>query len=184
MTTTDSPGTFARAERSSRWFLLVVCGGILAWVIGALISVRVHEAFAEPIESAVDTGAGLIVEHWVFQHLWFVITLAPAAYLAGRFMGGSRAGFIALAVTAGELFDFALAFLRDGTPFDSWEDVAGWALSWVFIVPAFFAFRRGERAHERSVEVAKATAAQRTAEYEAFLAKAKGDESKPPPSGP
>lgn len=172
MTTTEP--LFRRAESASRRVLLVVCAGALAWFVGALISVNLHELMVEPLEAVIETGLGLIVEHWVFQHAWLLLTLAPTSYAAGRFLGGPALHFVLPAAVSGEFFELSFAFLRDGSPFDSWADVAGWAVSFVvFLSVSLLTFRRGSVAFERSQLASVASAADRQAEYDAFVERSK-----------
>ena len=87
-------GAFSRAENASRRVLLVVCAGVLAWGLGSILSVNLREALEAPLDSAVQTGVGAIIEHWVFQRVWLVVMLVPASWLGGRFLGGSALAFV------------------------------------------------------------------------------------------
>ncbi len=172
-------GAFGRAESASRRVLLVVCAGVLAWGLGSILSVNLREALEAPLDSAVETGLGAIIEHWVFQRVWIVVMLVPASWLGGRFLGGSALAFVLPATFSGEALGLAIDFLRDGSPFFSWEDVAGWGISLgVALLPCFAAFVAGGRAHERAQRESLRDAAARKSEYDAFIAKA----STPPPT--
>lgn len=176
MTTNDAPArapsAYARAENASRRVLLIICVGVLTWGLGSIVSVNVHEALEEPLE-AFDTGLLAIIEHWFFKHLWLVIALAPASWLFGRFLGGQALLVVLPAAASGEALDLAVPFLQDGSPFQSWADVAGWAIGLViFLVPCVVAFVRGERSFERARVQSLTDAAARRAEYDAFIAKA------------
>lgn len=179
MTTTEpvptrQPSAFARAENASRRVLVVVSAGVLAWGVGSILAVNLREAFAELVE--VETGLGAIAEHWVFQRVWLVALLAPVAWLGGRFLGGGAAGFVLPAVLVGEALGLSIDFLRDGSPFHSWEDVGAWAVSLgLAVIPSFFTFAAGARAFERARQQSLADASARQAEYDAFIARATGD---------
>ena len=190
MTTSESPepvpstqlSAFGRAENASRRILLVICAGVLAWGVGSILSVNLREAFEGPLDSAVQTGLGAIIEHWVFQRVWLVVMLVPASWLGGRFLGGSPFGFVLPAAISGEVLDLAIAYMKDGSPFFSWEDVGGWAISLgLALVPCFFAFAAGGKAFERAQQQSLQDAAARKSEYDAFIAKAS---SEPPASEP
>ncbi|MDP3237797.1 MAG: hypothetical protein Q8S33_17130 [Myxococcales bacterium] len=173
---------FGRAENASRRILLVICAGVLAWGVGSILSVNLREALEAPLEAAVLTGLGAIVEHWVFQHLWLVVMLVPASWLGGRFLGGSSLGFVLPAAISGEVLALAIAYMRDGSPFFSWEDVGGWAISLgLALVPCFFAFAAGGKAFERARQQSLRDAAERKSEYDAFIAKSANE---PPASEP
>ncbi len=173
---------FGRAENASRRILLVVCAGVLAWGVGSILSVNLREAFEASLDSAVQTGLGAIIEHWVFQIVWIVVMLVPASWLGGRFLGGSSLGFVLPAAISGEVLDLTIAFMRDGSPFYSWEDVGGWAISLVLaLVPCFVAFAAGGKAFERAQQQSLRDAAERKSEYDAFIAKAANE---PPASEP
>lgn len=180
MTTSDAPapgpsrrpGVYARAENASRRVLLIICIGALTWGVGSLSSVNLHEALEEPLR-VFDTGLLAIIEHWFFQHLWLLIALAPASWVFGRFLGGNPILVVLPAAASGEALGLALPFLSDGSPFESWADVAGWAVSYVlFLVPCVVAFVRGERGFERARAQSLVDAAARKAEYDAFIANA------------
>jgi len=172
----SQPGAYARAENASRRVLLVICAGVLAWGVGSILSVNLRELLQDPIEDVVETGLGAIIEHWVFQRVWIVGLLVPASWLGGRFLGGSSLSFVTPAVMSGEALALAIDFIRDGSPFHSWEDVGGWAVSLVIaVVPCFIAFAAGARAFEGAKEQSLRDAAERKAEYDAFIAKAGGD---------
>ena len=169
---------FGRAENASRRILLVICAGVLAWGVGSILSVNLREALEAPLDSAVQTGLGAIIEHWVFQRVWIVVMLAPASWLGGRFLGGSSLGFVLPAAISGEVLDLAIAFMRDGSPFFSWEDVGGWAFSLgLGLVTCFVAFAAGGKAFERAQQQSLRDAAERKSEYDAFIAKASSEPS-------
>lgn len=185
MTTTDpvakGPSAFARAENASRRVLLVLCLGVLAWGVGSIASVNLRELFEASLDELVDSGGKAIVEHWVFQRVWIVLFLAPISWLAGRFIGGQSALFVLPATVAGEALSMAVEFLKDGSPFHSWEDVAGWAVSLVIaLVPCFAAFLNGAKAFDRAQAQSLVDAAARKAEYDAFVAKTTGTPAEPP----
>lgn len=173
---------FGRAENASRRILLVVCVGVLAWGLGSILSVNLREALEAPLDSAVDTGLAAIVEHWVFQRVWMVVLLVPASWLGGRFLGGSSLSFVVPATLAGEVLGLTIGFVRDGSPFFSWEDAGGWAISLgLALVPCFAAFIAGGRAFERAQQQSLRDAAARKSEYDAFIAKSA---SEAPPAEP
>lgn len=187
MTTTDpgstGPSAFARAENASRRVLLIICLGVLAWGVGSVLSVNLRELFEGPLDELVDTGGKAIIEHWVFQRVWMLLFLAPISWLAGRFIGGPSVLFVAPATVSGEALSFAVDFIKDGSPFHSWEDVAGWGVSLVIaLVPCFAAFVSGAKAFDRAQAQSLVDAAARKAEYDAFVAKA--TEPAPPSSEP
>lgn len=179
-TPSTPPSTFAIAENASRRVLLIICLGVLSWGVGSVLSVNLHEALEGPLD-AIETGLGAIIEHWAFQRVWVLFVLAPVCWLAGRFIGGLSVLFVVPAFFSGEALSFALAFLQDGSPFHSWEDVAGWAVSVVVALPpCFLAFASGAKAFGRAQERSLVDAASRKAEYDAFIAKATGPEAPPP----
>lgn len=187
MTTTDSvskgPSAYARAENASRRVLLIICLGVLAWGVGSVLSVNLRELLEAPLDELVDTGFKAIIEHWTFQRVWMVLLLAPISWLAGRFIGGSSVLFVLPATISGEALSFAVEFLKDGSPFHSWEDVAGWAVSLgLALVPCFAAFLHGAKAFDRAQAQSLVDAAARKAEYDAFVAKT--TEPAPPSSEP
>lgn len=176
MTTSEPAPLFSRAENASRRWLLVICLGALAWGVGSLLATNLEEWLA----LEVQTGLGAIVEHWCFERLWLVLTLTPMAFAAGRFLGGAWPAFVLPAALTGEVFSASLAFLRDGSPWHSWEDVAAGFLSLALgLIPAALSFEAGRRAFARAEAQSLQDAAARKAEYDAFLAKAKGDERPP-----
>lgn len=199
MTTTEAPkpgpiaAAYTRAENASRRALLIVCVGALAWGVGAIISVNLHEALAEVL-AAIDTGLGAIIEHWVFQHLWLLVTFAPSCWLFGRFLGGRLPAVVFPAALTGEALNLALPFLQDGTPFESTEDFVGWGVSFaLFLLPAAWAFLRGEAAFVKASALSLEDAAARRAEYDAFVKASLGaaepsagppTPSNPPPASP
>lgn len=193
--TPSGPSAFARAENASRRVLLIVCLGVLAWGLGSVLAVNLRELIEEPLESTVETGLGAIIEHWAFQRVWVLLVFAPVCWAGGRFLGGSALVFVVPGFLAGEAFSLALGFLQDGSPFHSWEDVAGWAISIVVSLPVcFVAFVAGSRAFERAHAQSLVDAAARKAEYDAFIAKSQGAQpvappadappAQPPPAGP
>ncbi|MBL8924049.1 MAG: hypothetical protein JNJ54_34650 [Myxococcaceae bacterium] len=182
--TASGPGAWARAENASRRVLLVLCLGLLAWGVGALLAVNLRELLEDTLDRTVETGLGAIVEHWVFQRFWVVFVFAPVCWVAGRFLGGSSLLFVVPGFLTGEAFALALGFLRDGSPFHSWADVAGWAISIVLSLPiCFVAFISGGRAFERAQARSLVDAAARKADYDAFIAKA-NQGAEPPPNPP
>ncbi len=188
MTTSETPKprpileAYGRAETASRRGLLIVCVGALAWGVGALLSVSLHEALAGAL-SVFDTGLSAIIEHWFFQHLWLLVTFTPACWLFGRFLGGRLPGVVFPAAFTGEALNLALPFLQDGTPFESTEDVVGWAVTLVlFLVPAALAFSKGEAAYERAKAQSLTDAAARRAEYDSFVKAALGPDAPQPTS--
>lgn len=182
MTTTDgaspeprptrAPSTFARAENASRRVLLVICAGAFAWGTGSLVRVELQDLLAEPLDG-LSTGLSVLVAYWLLHRLWFVVTLAPVSWLGGRFLGLSAASFVVPALLTGELLDLAVAFIRDGSAFESRDDAIAWGLSLLLFAAApFFAYSAGVRAFERAQARSLADAASRKAEYDAFIAKA------------
>jgi hypothetical protein len=187
MTTTEpvskGPTAYARAENASRRVLLIVCLGVLAWGVGSVLSVNLRELLEAALDEAVDTGGKAIIEHWAFQRVWMLLVLAPLSWLAGRFIGGPSALFVLPATVSGEALSFAVEFIKEGSPFHSWEDVAGWAVSLVIaLVPCFAAFISGAKAFDRAQAQSLVDAAGRKAEYDAFVAKT--TEPAPPSSEP
>lgn len=185
MTTTEPPKArpiavaYERAENASRRALLVVCVGALCWGVGALISVNLHELLGGALAS-FDTGLAAIVEHWFFQNLWLLLTFTPGCWLFGRFLGGRLPAVVFPAALTGEALMLALPFLQDGTPFESTEDFVGWVVSFVlFMIPATFAFVKGEAAFERARVQSLEDAASRRAEYDAFVKDALGSPTQP-----
>lgn len=190
MTTSEptpaGPSAFARAENASRRVLLIVCLGVLAWGVGSVLAINLRELVEAPLENTVETGLGAIIEHWAFQRVWVLLVFAPVCWAGGRFLGGSALVFVVPGFLCGEAFSLALGLLQDGSPFHSWEDVAGWAISIVVTLPVcFVAFAAGSRAFDRAQAQSLVDAAARKAEYDAFIAKSlQGPEAPPPPAAP
>jgi hypothetical protein len=173
-----------RAESVSRRLLFVICAGVFAWGAGSLLSVTLREALETPLEAVLEPGLRTIVAHWAFQRVWIVVMLVPASWLGGRFLGGSPLGFVMTATIAGESLDLAIASVADGSPFFSWEDVGGWAVSLVLaLIPCFIAFAVGGKAFERAKQQSLRDAAALKSEYDAFIARSAGESpssSEPP----
>jgi hypothetical protein len=169
---TRAPSAFARAENASRRALLIVCAGAFAWGVGSLIRVEVQELLTEPLEG-LSTGLSVLLAYWALHRLWFIVTLGPVSWLGGRFIGTSPVAFVVPAVLTGELLDLAMAFLRDGSPFDSSHDAITWLVSLVsFSAVPFGAYALGMRAFTRAQARSLEDAAARKAEYDAFIARA------------
>ncbi|MDX2015213.1 MAG: hypothetical protein SFW67_33780 [Myxococcaceae bacterium] len=180
---TRAPSTFARAENASRRVLLVICAGAFAWGTGSLVRVELQELLAAPLDG-LSTGLSVLTAYWVLHRLWFVATLSPVSWLGGRFLGTSAVAFVVPALMTGELLDLAVAFIRDGSAFESGDDAIAWGLSLlVFGVAPFLAYGAGMRAFERAQARSLADAASRKAEYDAFIAKAVASQGAPAPTG-
>ncbi|MCA3012947.1 MAG: hypothetical protein INH41_11165 [Myxococcaceae bacterium] len=177
------PSAFARAENTSRRVLVVICGGAFSWGVGSLARVELQEALAAPLE-ALSTGLSVIAAYWLLHRLWLLVGLAPVSFLAGRFLGGHPVTFVAPAVFTGELLDLALSTLRDGAPFESGEDfTAGVVTLAMASVAPYLAHGLGERAFERARARAVADAAERRADYDAFIARTTAPKGTPRAEG-
>jgi hypothetical protein len=169
---TRVPSAFARAENASRRALLIVCAGAFAWGVGSLIRVELQELLSGFLDG-LSTGLSVLVIYWMLHRLWFIVTLGPVSWLGGRFIGTSAVAFVVPALLTGEFLDLAVGFVRDGSPFESFDDVIGWLVSLVsFAVVPFAAYGLGVRAFGRAQTRSLEAAAARKAEYDAFIAQA------------
>lgn len=171
---TRGPSALNWLENASRRAIVVVCTGACAWGIGSLVRGELTALVTSWLEGG-QTGLGALILYWSLSRLWLVVALAPLSWLAGRFVGIHPVAFVVPAALTGEALELTLASLREGAGFESPEDLAAWGVSLLlFGAVPLLTYWRGRKAFERARAQSLADAAQRKAEYDAFLARAAG----------
>ena len=176
MTTEKPPSAYARAEAGSRQFVLQVGLGVVAFILGSILSVGAAARIGERLGS-MEHGWAIFAFRFVFERLWLLAVLPLFGYVIGRFTDISPSGFALTAGLSGETFSVLLVTAINGFEY-LLGDTAGLAVRGVSLFLGMVITARlvmvGRVANAEGQVAANVIAAQRKAEYAAFLAAAEG----------
>lgn len=189
MTTEQQPSAFARAESGSRQVVLQIGLGVVAFVLGSVMSSGAAARIAERV-GPIESEAAAWAFHWLFERLWLFTAVPLFGYAAGRFTQVAPVRFTLVAVLSGETFSVLLITGINGFDYlvEDWANVVARLVTlFLGMLLTAHAVKLGrESATEDQLE-ADAVAERRKAEYAAFLAAAEGKaapQPEPPPSDP
>lgn len=187
MRTEEKPSVYARAEVGSRQIVLQLGLGVLAFIVGSILSVGASARIGERI-GPLDSDWAVIGFYWVFERLWLVAVLPLFGYVVGRFTQMKASRFALTSALSGEIFSVLLVTAINGFEF-LMEDIGALVgrgvtlLFGVAITAGAVRVGRGGAA-QSAQEAAEVIAEARKAEYAAFLAAApEGRGSSPLPRG-
>lgn len=182
MTTEPQASAFSRAESSSRQIVLQIGLGVVAFVLGSIMSAGAAARIAERI-GPIDSDVVAWTFHWLFERLW-LFTLVPLfGYAAGRFTQVDPVRFTLLAALSGETFAVLLITGINGFDYlvEGWENVVARLVTlFIGMLLTVKAVQVGRAEAAESQVEATAVAERRKAEYATFLAAAEGKSAELP----
>lgn len=187
MTTEEhAPSAFARAESGSRQVVLQIGLGVVAFILGSVMSAGAAARIAERL-GPLETAWGAWVFRWGFDRLWLFTVIPFFGYAAGRFTAIKPGQFALLSVLSGETFSILLITGINGFDYlvDDPKDVVARLLTlFLGMLLTARAVQAGRVVADQAQAEANVIAEQRKAEYAAaYLAAAQGRptaEAKPP----
>jgi len=111
-----APSAYAKAESGSRAVVLQIGLGVVAFVLGSIMSAGAAGRIAERI-GPLETASGAWLFHWVFDRLWLVTVMPLIGYGVGRFTEHKPGRFALISVLSGETFALLLVSAINGFEF-------------------------------------------------------------------
>ncbi len=176
--TTDQkvPSAYMRAEAGSRQVVIQIGLGVVAFILGSILSVGAAARIGERL-GPIESDWGTLVFRWLFERLWLVAVLPAFGYVMGRFTESTPSRFALTAAISGETFSVLLVTAINGFDY-LLEDTAGLIARGVTLflgmVITARAVKLGRDASGEAQVEADVIAEARKAEYAAFLAAAEG----------
>ena len=173
------PSAYARADAASRQVVLQVGLGVVAYIIGSVLSVGAAARIGERVGPLESDGAALVFR-WFFERLWLFVALPFFGYGIGRFTEARPSRFALVSVLSGETFAVLLVTAINGLDYlleDTASLIARAVTLFLGMVVTARAVQAGRDAALVSQAQANVVAQQRKAEYAEFLAAAQGKAS-------
>ncbi|MDP2271125.1 MAG: hypothetical protein Q8N23_34720 [Archangium sp.] len=171
-----APSAYMRAEAGSRQVVIQIGLGVVAFILGSILSVGASARIGERL-GPIESDWGTLAFRWVFERLWLIAVLPVFGYAIGRFTESTPSRFALTAGIAGETFSVLLVTAINGFDY-LMEDTAGLIARgltlFVGMVLTAKAVQVGGEASGEAQLAADLIAEQRKAEYAAFLAAAEG----------
>ncbi len=171
-----APSAYRRAEAGSRQVVIQIGLGVVAFILGSILSVGAAARIGERL-GPIESEWGTLAFRWLFERLWLAVVLPTFGYAVGRFTEGTPSRFALTAGIAGETFSVLLVTAINGFDY-LMEDTAGLIARGVTLflgmVLTARAVQVGRDASGEAQLAADLIAEQRKAEYAAFLAAAEG----------
>ena len=174
--TQKPPSTFARAEAGSRQIVLQIGLGVVAFILGSIISVGAASRIGERLGPLESDGAAWVFR-WFFERLWLFAVAPMFGYVIGRFTEMKPTRFALVALISGETFSVLLVTAINGVDFlmqDTSALVGRGVTLFLGMGLTTWAVQLGRDAAGLAQADANVIAEKRKAEYAEFLAAAEG----------
>ena len=193
MTTEKKPAggamqAYFRADAASRQVVLQIGLGVVAFVIGSVLSVGASARIGERL-GPIDSEWFAMGLRWLFERLWLFTALPAFGYAIGRFTETTPQRFALVGGLSGETFSVLLVSAINGFEYfveDIPALIARVVTLFLGLVMTAWAVQAGKDVSAEAQIAANAIAEQKKEEYAAFLAAAegKGEVAAVPPADP
>ena len=167
---------YFRADAASRQVVLHVGLGVVAFVVGSMLSVGASARIGERL-GIIESEWVAMALRWFFERLWLFSALPAFGYAIGRFTEATPTRFALVAGLSGETFSVLLVSAINGFEFlveDVPALIARVVTLFLGLVVTAWAVQTGREISAEAQAEANAVAEQKKAEYAAFLAAAEG----------
>ena len=170
------PSVYARADAASRQVVLQVGLGVVAYVVGSILSVGAAARIGERL-GPIDSEWGAFGFRFLFERLWLFVAVPLFGYGIGRFTEMKPSRFALVSVLSGETFSLLLVTAINGLDYvlqDTVSLIVRAVTLFLGMVMTARAVQAGRDTAAESQAEANVVAQLRKAEYAEFLAAAEG----------
>jgi hypothetical protein len=166
-----APSAFAKAESGSRAVVLMIGMGVVAFILGSVMSAGAGARIAERL-GPPETALGAWLFRWVFDRLWLFAVMPFFGYAAGRFTELKPGRFALFSVLSGETFSILLISAINGFEYltdDPYDVLARVVTLFLGMLITARAVQAGKEVADRAQAEANVIAEKRKAEYAAAI---------------
>ena len=166
-----APSAFAKAESGSRAAVLQIGLGVVAFILGSVMSAGAGARIAERL-GPLETAWGAYLFRWVFDRLWLFAVMPFFGYAVGRFTEFKPTRFALVSILSGETFSILLISAINGFEYltnDRYDLLARVVTLFLGMVVTARAVQAGRDAADQAQVEANVVAEKRKAEYAAAI---------------